>query len=693
MRSRQTLLNTIVSHSFDPLELADRFCACSNSTQREELISCAGLLGQSSDLLVSAVNIIRERDLNEVALQIWQDVLRIKPESETALENIAGLLLLEGQANDAIFYIQSYIRMSPASSTAHALMGSALASLQRWQEAADELNVSLEINGDEPDVTAAAAKVAWMLNRTDEALNLFNRAIALSPFGPEVRNDLGNFFSYLRQPDQACLAFSEAVRIAPEVPDFHHNLAVSLRELGRSQQALFHARQAIVLDNPSELMVTNMASILNDLERYEETVTLLSGANLFFSDETLDAYCFAYRKLRRHEEVVQTLTSGLTASPNNPNLWLHLGNVQLELGRIEEAESSFEKVIALSPEKGAPHRRKAGICRYSIDNKHLSQMESLAKSSKPWTQDYCDFHFALGKAYDDLRDFERAMRHFNLANSAKRKVTIYDEKAVVDLVTAIVDTFQNPVEPSNAKIEVEQTTPVFVVGMPRSGTTLVEQILASHSCVTGMGELKEFQRLLDDFIFPLRSTNSPTISPDKYEKLGSSYLARIAPLCCGSPCAVDKMPGNFFFLGFICNAMPNSRMIHVRRDPVDTCISIYSKLFTGEQGFSYDLPELGRYYGYYKQITDHWRKILPARNLLEVEYEAIVEDTEREVRRMLGFLELPWEPACLQPHKSGNLVMTASVYQVRQPIYKTSIGKRAGYLPFLEPLVAALNPS
>jgi len=238
-----------------------------------------------------------------------------------------------------------------------------------------------------------------------------------------------------------------------------------------------------------------------------------------------------------------------------------------------------------------------------------------------------------------------------------------------------------------------EPSPIFVVGMPRSGTTLVEQILASHPNVTGMGELTEFQKLLDDLIFPLPQDGCLPISREKFEKLGSRYLSSVTPLSCGSPNVVDKMPGNFFFLGFIVNALPNSRIIHVRRDPVDTCISIYSKLFAGTQGYSYDLSELGRYYGYYRQITDHWRKILPARNLLEVEYEAVVQNTEQEVRRMLEFLELPWDDACLQPHKAGTLVMTASVFQVRQPIYKTSIGKREAYLPYLDPLVAALNPS
>ena len=233
--------------------------------------------------------------------------------------------------------------------------------------------------------------------------------------------------------------------------------------------------------------------------------------------------------------------------------------------------------------------------------------------------------------------------------------------------------------------------PVFVIGMPRSGTTLVEQILASHSQVHGAGELSTLRLLVEGGgAYPDACASA---SGDDLARLGQAYMARVAPLAQGKQRLVDKMPANFLYAGLIPLVLPGARIIHCRRDPVDTCLSCYTKLFSGEQRFTYDQTELGEFYRGYAKLMAHWRLVLPPERFIEVDYEAVVDDLEGEAKRLVSFLGLPWEDACLRFHDSRRVVRTASVNQVRQPIYTTSKGRWQKYADHLGPLLAALGMS
>jgi hypothetical protein len=236
--------------------------------------------------------------------------------------------------------------------------------------------------------------------------------------------------------------------------------------------------------------------------------------------------------------------------------------------------------------------------------------------------------------------------------------------------------------------------PVFVVGMPRSGTTLIEQILASHSKVFGAGEREDFRALVSNLAGP-KGTKFPemvsALSPDDRRRLGARYLAAIRAAAPAAERIVDKMPLNFLYLGLIHLALPRARIIHVRRDPVDTCCSCFSLLFTGNLAFTYELRELGRYYRAYQTLMAHWRAILPKGVMLELAYEDVVHDLEGQTRIILAHCGLEWEPACLAFHQTQRTVQTASVAQVRRPIYRSSVGRSRRYHPLIGPLLEALE--
>jgi hypothetical protein len=242
---------------------------------------------------------------------------------------------------------------------------------------------------------------------------------------------------------------------------------------------------------------------------------------------------------------------------------------------------------------------------------------------------------------------------------------------------------------AKANMGARSNLPVFVVGMPRSGTTLVEQILASHPMVYGSGELKRLHTLVEGIEgFPNAARDLPAT---QLRALGEAYLAFVKPMASGRRHVVDKMPSNFLLAGMIRLILPDAHIIHCRRNPVDTCLSCYTKLFAGEQAFAYDHAELGRFHRAYQALMAHWRSILPPSHFLEVDYEAVVDDVEREAQRLLNYLGLPWDKAVLSFHETDRPVRTASVNQVREPIYRTSAGRWRQHAAHLQPLLTALG--
>ena len=293
-------------------------------------------------------------------------------------------------------------------------------------------------------------------------------------------------------------------------------------------------------------------------------------------------------------------------------------------------------------------------------------------------------HFALGKALADIREYEQSFRHQLQANALQRQQFTYDEIGAHTKIDRIRSAFTPEVMQSLTGVGDPSSLPVFIVGMPRSGTSLIEQILASHPRVFGAGELD----LLGQLVI---AGTSNGITRDWVQTLGPRYLSGIRALAPPRDRITDKMPSNFLFVGLIHIALPNARIIHARRNPVDTCLSCFSKLFAGEQQFAYDLGELGRYYRAYDRLMAHWRDVLPEGRMLEVDYEEVVADLEVQARRIIGYCGLEWNDACLEFHKTERAVRTASVMQVRQPIYRSSIGRWRPYARMLTPLLDALG--
>jgi hypothetical protein len=355
--------------------------------------------------------------------------------------------------------------------------------------------------------------------------------------------------------------------------------------------------------------------------------------------------------------------------------------------------------LQLDPSVTGVYVNYADSVKFTPDNPHLKTMHAMRDGSVPLTDtDRLQLDFALAKAYADLKDHKRSFERLLSGNKLKRAQIQYDEAAAFALFDRIETVFTPALV---RKIENlgggdRSPVPIFVMGMPRSGTTLVEQILASHPQVHGAGELKAFNDVVNEVRGPDGQTIPypeflPALDARSIGKIGARYLTEIRKLAPQAPHITDKMPSNYYFAGLIHLALPNAKIVHTIRDPVDTCISCFSKLFTAEQNHTYDLGELGRYYRRYQQLMEHWRRVLPPDRILDVRYEDVVADLETQARRIVSHCGLVWDDRCLSFHETDRPVRTASATQVRQPIYNSAVGRWRVYEEFLGPLLTALG--
>ena len=324
----------------------------------------------------------------------------------------------------------------------------------------------------------------------------------------------------------------------------------------------------------------------------------------------------------------------------------NLANLLMDQGKFDQALESYQRVLDIEPNNVEALFNRADIKTFQPGDPDLARLEALAGQGSPVAEKKRPYvHFALGKAWEDVGDYDRAFGHWLAGNALRRRQIRYQRHRHQQTVRQIIEIFSAKFTGALAAVGDPSTAPIFVLGMPRSGTTLVEQILASHPEVHGAGELIVLHRIartaLDAAGRPLEYPGYvPQLGPNSLRRLGQAYLASLPPIAKGRTRITDKTPGNFWFVGLIRLALPNAKIIHTLRDPVDTCVSCFSKLFEDGQLFSYDLAELGHHYRLYRQLMDHWRAVLPANSLLDVAYEDVVDNLEQQARRILDYCGL-----------------------------------------------------
>lgn len=400
----------------------------------------------------------------------------------------------------------------------------------------------------------------------------------------------------------------------------------------------------------------------------------------------------------RFAEAIALCKTILTIRPNLPEVYNNIGSAYSQLGQADEAERAYRRALALRPGFIAARRNLSVLLeeagRLTEARRLADQALRMALATDATllsVDDRIEMHFALAKVHEDAGRFEQAFQQLAAGNALKRRQMSYDEAATLGAFERARRMFSAEFMDAHSGCGDPSPLPIFILGMPRSGTTLVEQILASHPQVFGAGELP----LLAQAVAGMQNLGSnprePALTSGHLRELSARYLHELAARAPEAARITDKMPHNFRFVGLIHLALPNAAIVHTVRDPVDTCLSNFASLFSNGHPHSYDLAELGRYYQGYAELMAHWRRVLPPGRMLDVRYEDIVADLEGAARRILAHCGLEWDPRCLDFHRTERPVRTNSAAQVRQPLYKNSVQRWRRYQPFLKPLLDELG--
>ena len=477
--------------------------------------------------------------------------------------------------------------------------------------------------------------------------------------------------------------------------EYHSWMAISdiNASIGRYEEAITQAQKARELAENNARTHLHLAKCLVAGNRKIEALPVLKNAEKFITDDAVlnDALGSIYSICDEPEMAAKFYNKSVNASPSNPEYRSNLGLVQRMLGKLEEAAQNFDKAIELNPHDYRAYYARSDLKKWSTTINHIGQMKKLLKNGiKDWRGEV-SVHFALAKEYEDITDYDNAFVHVKSACDMQRRHTRYsvdDDIAAMHRITT-VHTAEAISSLGNGFITNE---PIFIVGLPRTGTTLVDRILSSHSSVYSAGELNNFTVQLVKLV---QGSNIRQKIPklQMVEKaldinprvLGKSYLESTRPKTGHTPRFIDKLPFNYLNCGMIRAALPDAKIILMERQPMDTCFAMYRMMFIGIYPFSYNLKELGKYYISYRALADHWQQVL-ADSIHVVRYETLVRDTENEIRKLLDYCDLEWEDSCLNFHENKSGSTTASAVQVRQPVYTTSIGKWKRYEKQLQPL-------
>lgn len=515
-----------------------------------------------------------------------------------------------------------------------------------------------------PIVYSQLAYICAMSNRLDEAQQLWLYTLKNSPGFIGALVGLGDICKFKRDFRQAIDYYQKVVIENPKFALVFLNLSISLTEIGKLDEGEKSCREAINL-NPNLLQAKEYLGLI-----------LVRKGNL--------------------TQAKKLFTQLITDNPVNVKALYELGNILKSQGELKQAALYYQKAYTIQPGYTQAHFTYSSIHKYKdSDEPHIVLMQKQHQLENLPTVNKIQLSFALAKSFEDVKDFKQAFKYLEQGNFLRFNQYHYTSESDVDFIKNIMETFSEEAV-NNCKFTSQYSEqPIFIVGMPRSGTTLVEQILSSHSKVHGAGELDYFFKLgtdqfltqETDFLFaPLN-----TYTKKQLENIGATYLKKTKELNKGATYITDKLPFNMLLIGLIKMTLPNAKIIHCVRDPKDNCLSIFKQNFTTDNyRFGYDLKSLGKFHNTYRDMMKHWHSLFPEA-IYDVHYETLVNDPETEIKKLVAACGLAWENECLHFNKSTSTVNTASAVQVRKPMYTSSVGIWQQYREYLQPLFDELD--
>jgi len=551
--------------------------------------------------------------------------------------NLGAVYLEVGRLDDTIATCREALRMQPGLPNAHNNMGVALMRQGRYDEAGPAFREAIRLQPGHLDARCNLGAVLHRQGRLLEALPLLQETVRFAPSHAQAQNDLGGVLLACDRPEDAVAHLQEAVRVRPTFAEAHSNLGLALRELGRLDESMACFRESLRL-NP--------------------------------------AYAGAHNNLAYSLEFQ---------------------------GKIDEARVAYQEALRVDPGNARALAGLSGLAAHGhhwVSDEEVRLMQELVARANLPLDDLGRLHFALARLRDKAGAYDEAFEHYRRGNElrkeyVRRRGAVFDPAVHRQSVDRLIAAYSPAYFERVASFGLDTELPIFVVGMMRSGTTLAEQILASHPQVYAAGELRALGKLTDRLPGRLQTAEA---YPECVSRLDAAAVCALAEAHlqmlqqCGGAATrvVDKMPFNFLHLGLIATLFPKARIVHCRRDSVDTCLSCFFQNFGEPHGFTLDLAHLGAYYREYERLMAHWHRVLPA-PIFDLCYEELTADQEAVSRRLVAHCGLEWDERCLRFNETERAVRTASTLQVRKPIYRSAVGRWKRYEKHLGPLLEALR--
>jgi tetratricopeptide (TPR) repeat protein len=615
-------------------------------------VNCQWLLGVA----------LLDQDKVAESLACLESALARAPEFAAARVDLARAYRRAGRAAQAREEVRRVLETMPHHHRAWLAYGDVLVDLDQCREAAVAFERARLTDPYRAQIEAATA--ALVADERRKAETLFRAILQEDPSHVAALCGLAALSLAADRADDTERLLRHALKQSAYVPLAYRGLGTALIRLGRLQEAEVAARH---------------------LERIEPG-----------SPQTWVTVAAVATRLMRQEEALRAYERAADLKPDEVGLRVSAGHVQKTLGRRGESEASYKAALQMDPGIAEAYWSLADLKNYTFSDEEIAAMQQLLASDKRQRSNEAQLHFALGRAFEQRQEYARAFAHYAQGNALRRLDAPFDAGKFERRSERIRAFFDAAFFAERAGSGNPSPAPIFIVGLPRSGSTLIEQILASHSRVEGTMELPNIINIVAQFddLAATRDGYPETVAaatPAQLSALGRRYLEETAPLLrSGRDHFTDKLPNNFSHIGLIHAILPRAILIDARRHPLDACFSTFKQHFAEGQTFSYDLEDLGRYYRSYLSLMDHWDAVLPGR-VLHVQYEELVREPQVHIRRLLEHCGLEFEPACLKFHETRRAVRTASAEQVRQPLYTSGVGYWRHFEAELEPLRRALG--
>jgi len=678
-------------------------------------------------MLQPVINLLQSNRLSEALVLCEQIMLKNKKNPDGWLL-LADIYQKSGTFAKAEKSFRKAIKLKAVYAPAHTRLAMFYHGQGKFAKAEASYQQSLKLDNNQPTVHFNLGSVLQEQDKFDEALSQYQQAIKLKPDYAKAYANRGFVLRKQKMFDDAIDSYQQALRFAPEIAEIHYNMGLSLLNTGQAEAAEKHQRQALRLKANYADAWAGLASVQFFNGEIENAATSYQQA-LHQQPNDVDMLCgyaSTLSTLGQHDQAMELVKQALNIEPDNAETCIAKGSIHVSLGQMDDALACCDQVLQITPqhekaicltasiyEKKGDSERAYHYLKPLLQNEHpatevilsfasiskslaltddaIKRMEQLLQNSDKKIQatDSRRLHFTLGKAYDSQKDYDHAYKNFHTANKLKRAV--FDIKEFKQHIDEQIKVFSAGYSFRLPKTSIRSDRPIFIVGMPRSGTSLVEQILASHPLISGAGELPDINNL----VHSMPSTSGVNrqypecieqTDSQQLDRMAQAYLDTLSKVNSDARHVTDKMPGNFIHLGLIQLLFPDAHIIHCIRNPLDNCLSCYFQDFSQHHPWIYNLQDCGKVYLENLRMMQHWKSVLEI-PILDIHYEGLVENQETISRKMIEFCDLDWDDACLQFHKSDRLIWTASYDQVRQPMYKKSVARWKNYEKHIEPLI------